>query len=116
MGKKKITSAALKYVHRRFFAEQPERLAELEEARASAEVARQVYELRTKAKLTQKQLADRVGPPAAASAKEGTTASVIARLEDDDYDGHSLAMLRRIASALNKRVEIRFVPLRSRAA
>lgn len=106
MAKKKSTSAALKYVHRRFFAGQPERLAELEEARASADVARQVYELRTKAKLTQKQLADRVG----------TTASVISRLEDDDYDGHSLAMLRRIATALNKRVEIRFVPLRSRAA
>jgi len=35
--------------------------------------------------------------------------SVISRLEDADYDGHSLAMLRRIASALEKRVEIRFV-------
>ena len=116
MAKKKSTSAALKYVHRRFFAGQPERLAELEEARASAEVARQVYELRTKAKLTQKQLADRVGLPTVASAKAGTTASVISQLEDDDYDGHFLAMLRRIATALNKRVEIRFVPLKSRAA
>ena len=106
MAKKKSTSAALKYVHRRFFAGKPARLAELEEARASAEVARKVYELRTKAKLTQKELAARVG----------TTASVISRLEDDDYEGHSLAMLRRIASALNKRVEIRFVPLKSRAA
>jgi DNA-binding XRE family transcriptional regulator len=106
MARKKSTSAALKYVHRRFFAGKPERLAELEEARASAEVARKVYELRTKAKLTQKELAERVG----------TTASVISRLEDDDYEGHSLAMLRRIATALNKRVEIRFVPLRSRAA
>jgi transcriptional regulator with XRE-family HTH domain len=84
----------------------PERLAELEEARASAEVARKVYELRTKAKLTQQELAVRVG----------TTPSVISRLEDDDYEGHSLAMLRRIATALNKRVEIRFLPLRSRVA
>ena len=106
MARKKSTSAALKYVHRRFFAGKPERLAELEKARASAEVARKVYELRTKAKLTQKELAERVG----------TTASVISRLEDDDYEGHSLAMLRRIATALNKRVEIRFVPLRSRVA
>jgi transcriptional regulator with XRE-family HTH domain len=53
-----------------------------------------------------KELADRVA----------TTASVISRIEDDDYEGHSLAMLRRIAAALSKRVEIRFVPLRSRAA
>jgi len=106
MPKKKSTSAALEYVHRRFYAGRPERIAELEEARASAEVARKVYELRTKAKLTQQQLAERVG----------TTASVISRLEDDDYEGHSLAMLRRIASALNKRVEIRFVPLKSTRA
>jgi DNA-binding XRE family transcriptional regulator len=106
MSKRKSTSAALKYLHRRFYDGRPERLAELEEARASAEVARKVYELRTKAKLTQKELAARVR----------TTASVISRLEDDDYEGHSLAMLRRIASALNKRVEIRFVPLKSTRA
>ena len=43
--------------------------------------------------------------------KAGTTASVICRLEDADYEGHSLAMLRRIAAALDKRVEIRFVPI-----
>jgi len=106
MARTKNTSPALQYVHRRFFAGQPARLAELEEARASAEVARQVYELRTRAKLTQKELAARVG----------TTPSVISRLEDDDYDGHSLAMLRRIAAALNKRVEIRFVALKSKRA
>ena len=106
MAKKKNTSAALQYVHRCFFTGQPERLAELEEARASAEVARKVYELRTKAKLTQKELAARVG----------TTASVISRFEDDDYEGHSLAMLHRIAAALDKRVEIRFVPLKGKRA
>ncbi|MGD0950208.1 MAG: XRE family transcriptional regulator [Candidatus Binatia bacterium] len=106
MARKKNTSAALQYIHRRFFAGQPERLAELEEARASAKVARKVYALRTRAKLTQKELAARVG----------TTPSVISRLEDDDYDGHSLAMLRRIAAALDKRVEIRFVPLKGKRA
>ena len=53
-------------------------------------------------------------PDAYESARElarvGTTASVICRLEDADYDGHSLAMLRRIAGALGLRVEVRFVP------
>ncbi len=39
----------------------------------------------------------------------GTTASVICLLEDADYEGHSLSMLRRIAAALHRRVEIRFV-------
>jgi DNA-binding XRE family transcriptional regulator len=92
-------SAALQEVHRRFFSGKPQRLAELEEARASAEVARKVYALRTRAGLTQARLAARVG----------TTKSVISRLEADDYRGHSLSMLQRIAVACGKRVEIRFV-------
>ena len=44
------------------------------------------------------------------------TASVICRLEDADYDGHSLSMLKRIAEALDKRVEIRFPPAKKRTA
>jgi transcriptional regulator with XRE-family HTH domain len=74
----------------------------LEQARADDEVARKIFELRKKAGLTQAQLAKMIG----------TTASVISRLENGDYEGHSLAMLRRIAAALDKRVEIRFVPVR----
>jgi ribosome-binding protein aMBF1 (putative translation factor) len=72
----------------------------LEQERANLDIARKIYELRTKARLSQAELARKVG----------TTQSVISRLEDADYNGHSLAMLRRIASALEKRVEIRFVP------
>jgi len=68
---------------------------ELEEELAHREVARKIYQLREGAKLSQAELARRVG----------TTQSVISRLEDADYDGHSLAMLNRIAAA----VEIRFV-------
>jgi transcriptional regulator with XRE-family HTH domain len=81
-------------------------LALLEEERANAEIARKIYELRTKAGLSQRALAKLVG----------TTASVICRLEDADYEGHSFSMLRRIASALNRRVEIRFVPQRGKHA
>ena len=44
----------------------------------------------------------------------GTATSVICRLEDADYGGHSLTMLKRIAAALNKKIEIRFVPLKSK--
>jgi DNA-binding XRE family transcriptional regulator len=106
MPTKKKSSGALAFVHRRYFAGKPERLAELEEARASAAIARQVYALRSRAGLTQKELAERVG----------TTPSVISRLEDDDYEGHSVSMLRRIAAALNKRVEIRFLPRRGKRA
>ena len=77
-------------------------LALLEEARTGEEVARKIADLRTKAGLSQRELAKLVG----------TSASAICRLEDADYEGHSMAMLKRIAHTLNTRVEIRFVPLR----
>ena len=41
----------------------------------------------------------------------GTTQSVISRLEDADYGGHSLRLLRRVAEATGQRLELRFVPL-----
>jgi DNA-binding XRE family transcriptional regulator len=72
----------------------------VEREQANLDIARKIYDLRTKAKISQAGLARKVG----------TTQSVISRLEDADYDGHSLEMLRRIASALEKRVEIRFLP------
>ncbi len=95
------TTDAIEIVHRRFYAGRPQRIAMLEEAIVNDEIARKIYELRTKAGLTQKQLAKSIG----------TTASVISRLEDAEYEGHSLAMLNRIAAAMNKRVQIQFVPL-----
>ena len=98
------TTDAVEILHRRYYEGKPERLAALEKARANDHVARKIVALRTKAGLTQRQLARLVG----------TTASVICRLEDADYEGHSLAMLNRIAAALNRRVEIRFVPAERR--
>jgi ribosome-binding protein aMBF1 (putative translation factor) len=47
-----------------------------------------VREMREDAELTQAELAKKVG----------TTQSVIARLEDAEYTGHSLTMLERIAA------------------
>lgn len=76
----------------------------IEQEQANLEIARKAYELRKKARLSQAELARRVG----------TTPSVISRLEEADYQGHALAMLNRIATALEKRVEIRFVPARSK--
>ncbi len=48
-------------------------------------------------------------PDAGAACRKGRYPLSELRLEDADYEGHSLAMLNRIASALDKRVEIRFV-------
>ena len=82
----------------------PKRQEAFEEAVANREVAQRIYELREQAGLSQTELAKRVG----------TTQSVISRLEDADYEGHSLAMLNRIAAAVERRVEIRFLPRRRR--
>jgi ribosome-binding protein aMBF1 (putative translation factor) len=95
-------SPALRYTYERYIKGKPEREASYEAELANAEVASMLYDLRTKAGLSQRELAKLVG----------TTASVICRLEDADYEGHSMAMLKRIAEALNKRVEIRFVSIR----
>jgi ribosome-binding protein aMBF1 (putative translation factor) len=100
------TQDVVEILRRRLVTGKPDREAELEQIRAEDAVARKIYELRTKSGLSQRALAKLVG----------TTASVICRLEDADYEGHSLAMLNRIAAVLDKRVEIRFVSLRPAAA
>ena len=87
---------------RTFVGEDPERIESFEQELLNAEIARKIYDLRTKADLSQRELAKRLG----------TTASVICRLENADYEGHSLSLLKRIAAALNKRLEIRFVSAR----
>jgi ribosome-binding protein aMBF1 (putative translation factor) len=101
-GKKRKTTNAIEIIDRQYYQGKPDRQAALAEAAANDEVARKILELRTKAGLSQRRLAELVG----------TTASVICRLEDADYDGHSLAMLRRIAAAVNRRLEIRFLPIK----
>ncbi len=96
----KFHSNASKFLYNRYIAGDPKREAEYEEVVLNAEIARTIYTLRTKAGLTQQELASRVG----------TSKSAISRLEDADYEGHSLMMLKRIAMALDKRLEIRFLP------
>jgi ribosome-binding protein aMBF1 (putative translation factor) len=71
-------------------------------AKTNLEVAQMIYDARTKAGLSQSELAVLIG----------SKQPVIARLEDGDYKGHSLTMLQRIAAALEKRLELRFVPSR----
>jgi transcriptional regulator with XRE-family HTH domain len=69
------------------------------EDRFNLRVAQMIYHKRTVAGLTQAELARIIG----------TTQSVVARLEDADYTGHSLSMLHRIARALDGRLEVKIV-------
>ena len=72
-----------------------------EQAKVNVHVAQLIYDARTEAGLSQTELARMVG----------TTQSVISRLEDADYEGHSLSMLNRVAQALNREVKIDLVPI-----
>jgi len=79
--------------------------AGIAQAKINFEVAQMIYDARTRAGLSQSQLAELIG----------SKQPVIARLEDADYEGHSLTMLHRIAAALQQRLELRFVPQRKQA-
>lgn len=107
MGRKsRFASKSLEFAYDRHVGEDKGKAEAFEAELANADVARKIHDLRAKAGLTQGELAKLVG----------TSTSVISRLEDADYEGHSLAMLRRIAAALNKRVEIRFVSVKRAAS
>ncbi len=83
-------------LRRRYIGDDPERRASLEAERVNAQVAQMIYDRRVAAGLSQKQLADLIG----------SKQSVISRLEDAEYEGHSLSMLQRIAEALDQRIAI----------
>lgn len=104
-NKKKIESKALRFAYDRYVGTDPDLAAAFEEELSAADIASQIYNLRKRVGISQRELA----------AKVGTTASVICRLEDSDYKGHSLSMLKRIAAALGRSVRIVFVPARPRA-
>ncbi len=72
---------------------------QLANARINLEVAQMIYDARSKAGLSQRELAERIG----------SRQSVIARLEDADYTGHSLTMLQKIGNTLGQQIQIRFV-------
>jgi len=96
MSTRERTSDAVTILRRRYVGEDPVRKASLEQERTHAKIAQQIFDLRTRAGLSQKELAQRVR----------TTQSVISRLEDADYEGHSLSMLQRIAEVLGARLDV----------
>lgn len=72
----------------------------IREAKSNADIAQMIYDARREANLSQQALADLIG----------SNQQTISQLEDADYEGHSLAMLRRIADALEQELVVQFVP------
>jgi ribosome-binding protein aMBF1 (putative translation factor) len=104
--KKAFDSEALQYTYNKYIGNDPEQIAAYGQESANIDVAKLIYNLRTKEGLSQRSLRKKVD----------TSASVICRLEDADYEGHSLSMLKRITAALGRRLEIRTVPITKRAS
>lgn len=103
MGKK--TLDAVEILKRRTL-KNPRVRALYEAEKLNLQVALTIRRARETAGLTQGELARRVG----------TTQSVISRLEDADYEGHTFRILERIATALGQQVVIDLRPESQRAA
>lgn len=101
-GKRKFKSAAVQELYDELIGSHPAAQEEFEQELVNIEVAQLIHDMRTKAGLSQRELARKIG----------TSASAINRLESDDYQGHTVAMVRRIATALNRRLELRAVPVK----
>jgi len=73
--RRKLESTAARFLYDRYVGNDPEQVPAYEHEVLNAEIAREIYDMRTKAGLSQRELARRVG----------TSASAICRLEDGDY-------------------------------
>lgn len=98
--KRSKTTEATAILHKTFIKGKPKRQASVETERLKFHIAEQIYRLRRRRGLTQKQLAELVG----------TQQSVISRLEDADYEGYTLKSLQRFAEALHCKLRCDFVP------
>jgi ribosome-binding protein aMBF1 (putative translation factor) len=99
--KEKPTKSAVEIMHRRYVKGKKRRLRYIEQEKERIEIAQKIYDLRTNANLTQKELAKRIG----------TRQSVISRLENAEYTGHTLKILNKIAEATNNHLIIDFTPI-----
>jgi ribosome-binding protein aMBF1 (putative translation factor) len=100
--KRKFRSAAVQELHGELIGDDVAAQEEFEEGLVNIEAAQLIHDMRSKAGISQRELARKVG----------TSASAINRLESADYEGHTIGMVRRIATALNRRLELRAVPIK----
>jgi DNA-binding protein HU-beta len=101
MKEKKISSDAYQWAYDRYIKGDPEMEEYFEELGVKADIDRQLYSLSDQTGLSRGRPADLVG----------VEESIIEDVEEADYEGDFLAMASRIANALHRKVEVRFVPL-----
>jgi ribosome-binding protein aMBF1 (putative translation factor) len=84
----------------RLYRGRPRRIAALNQTRHELALGRQIRALREQRGLSQAQLARALK----------THAPAISRIEDADYDGHSLRILRKIADHFDQNLVVTFEP------
>jgi ribosome-binding protein aMBF1 (putative translation factor) len=104
--KRRFKSAAVQELYEKLIGDETAAQEEFEEGLINIEAAQLLYDMRSRAGLSQRALAGKIG----------TSASAINRLESADYEGHTIAMVRRIATALNRRLELCAVPIKTAPA
>lgn len=77
MEKKKLSSDAYQWMYERYIKDDPEAQASLKEIKIQADLAGQIYGIRTRLHMTREELAE----------FSGLTAETIEDLEESDYDG-----------------------------
>src|SRR5258707_8359011 len=97
---RKPKSEALQELYEEVIGDHPKKQALYEQDLVNLKAAQLMYDMRTAAGLSRRELAKRIG----------ATASVISRLEASDYEGPTVAMLSRIASAVGRTIELRAIP------
>jgi ribosome-binding protein aMBF1 (putative translation factor) len=97
-SKAKHETSARKILLQDVFEGHPDRMDELAQTRREMALGMKIRRVREEAGLTQQELADMIG----------TQPSAISRIEDADYDGHSVALLERVAKALDLMLIIDF--------
>ena len=97
---KSTTRSASRILFDRLYRGKPQRIAALERTRHELALGRQIRALRQARHLSQEQLARALG----------TQAPAISRIEDADYDGHSLRILRKIADYFGQNLIVSFQP------
>ena len=97
-GTDQMTRNASHILHRRIEDDQESQL-QVHLATICAKIAEEVYDARQRSGLTQTALAILIG----------TSQSAIARVEDADYDGHSIKTIAKIAVALELDVAVKFL-------
>jgi ribosome-binding protein aMBF1 (putative translation factor) len=99
--KRDSVTDALEIMDRRFFAGRPKRIAALNQTRREMALGLKIRRVREDAGMTQAELAKRIG----------TQTSAVSRIEDADYDRHSVQTLTKVADALGMRLIIDIEPI-----